>query len=126
MSRGNTVTALLRPVDTVLADIVQRGQDSKVFGRPLPASILSQVAFATVFAKPLRAWPDDAGPVPWTELGHRVSLSAGRSGAPVPPGRRQSRRRFLAIRTPRAADQRGLLPSSAGGRNAVDDSGHRR
>jgi hypothetical protein len=29
---------------------VQRGQDSKVFGRHLPADILSQLAYAAVFA----------------------------------------------------------------------------
>jgi hypothetical protein len=34
----------------LLADLVQRGQDSQVFGRHLPAGILSQVAFAAVLS----------------------------------------------------------------------------
>jgi hypothetical protein len=41
---------MLEPVDEVLAGLVQRGQDSGTFGRHLPAGILSQVAFATVFS----------------------------------------------------------------------------
>ena len=47
---GEEIHALLGPVDEILADLVQRGQDSQVFGRHLPADILSQVAFAAVFA----------------------------------------------------------------------------
>ena len=47
---GQEIHALLGPVDEVLADLVQRGQDSQVFGRHLPADILSQVAYAAVFA----------------------------------------------------------------------------
>jgi AcrR family transcriptional regulator len=47
---GEEIHALLRPVDKILADLVQRGQDREVFGRHLPAGILSQVALAAVFA----------------------------------------------------------------------------
>ncbi len=47
---GEEIHALLDPVDKTLADLVQRGQDSQVFGRHLPAGILSQVAFAAVFS----------------------------------------------------------------------------
>ena len=47
---GEEIHALLGPVDKILADLVQRGQDSEVFGRHLPADILSQIAFAAVFA----------------------------------------------------------------------------
>ncbi|WP_082763875.1 TetR/AcrR family transcriptional regulator [Frondihabitans sp. PAMC 28766] len=46
---GAEIHALLRPVDDILADLVQRGQDAGVFGRHLPAGILSQLAYATVF-----------------------------------------------------------------------------
>lgn len=47
---GEEIHALLAPVDQTLADLVQRGQDSQVFGRHLPAGILSQVAYAAVFS----------------------------------------------------------------------------
>jgi AcrR family transcriptional regulator len=47
---GEEIHALLGPVDLVLADLVQKGQDSEVFGRHLPADILSQVALAAVFS----------------------------------------------------------------------------
>ena len=47
---GEEIHALLGPVDKILADLVQRGQDREVFGRHLPAGILSQVAYAAVFA----------------------------------------------------------------------------
>jgi AcrR family transcriptional regulator len=47
---GEEIHALLGPVDKTLADLVERGQQSEVFGRHLPAGILSQVAFAAVFA----------------------------------------------------------------------------
>src|SRR5471030_209696 len=47
---GEEIHALLGPVDKILADLVQRGQESEVFGRHLPADILSQVAYAAVFA----------------------------------------------------------------------------
>ena len=47
---GEEIHALLGPVDKTLADLVQRGQDSRVFGRHLPADILSQIAFTTVFS----------------------------------------------------------------------------
>lgn len=47
---GAEIHALLGPVDEILADLVQRGQDTAAFGRHLPADILSQVAYAAVFA----------------------------------------------------------------------------
>jgi AcrR family transcriptional regulator len=47
---GEEIHALLGPVDKTLADLVERGQESEVFGRHLPADILSQVAYAAVFA----------------------------------------------------------------------------
>jgi AcrR family transcriptional regulator len=47
---GEEIHALLVPVDTTLADLVQRGQNSQVFARHLPAAILSQVAFSAVFS----------------------------------------------------------------------------
>ena len=47
---GEEIHALLGPVDKALADLVRRGQDSRVFGRHLPAGILSQIAYAAVFS----------------------------------------------------------------------------
>jgi AcrR family transcriptional regulator len=47
---GEEIHALLAPVDRILADLVQRGQDSEVFGRHQPAEILSQIAYAAVFS----------------------------------------------------------------------------
>lgn len=47
---GEEIHTLLGPVDTILADLVQRGQDTGTFGRHLPADVLSQVAYAAVFA----------------------------------------------------------------------------
>ena len=47
---GEEIHSLLGPIDQILADLVQRGQDSEVFGRHLPADILSQLAYAAVFA----------------------------------------------------------------------------
>ncbi|UWE10404.1 TetR/AcrR family transcriptional regulator [Actinacidiphila bryophytorum] len=47
---GEEIHALLEPVDTILAGLVQRGQDGGEFGRHLPAAVLSQVAYATVFS----------------------------------------------------------------------------
>lgn len=47
---GEEIHALLGPVDKTLADLVQKGQDSEVFGRHLPAQVLSQIAYAAVFA----------------------------------------------------------------------------
>ena len=47
---GEEIHALLGPVDQTLADLVRRGQDDRVFGRHLPAPVLSQVAYAAVFA----------------------------------------------------------------------------
>lgn len=46
---GALIHDLLGPVDAALADLVQRGQDSNVFGRHLPAHVLSQVAYGAVF-----------------------------------------------------------------------------
>lgn len=47
---GETIHALLGPVDQLLADLVKRGQDSDVFAQHLPAAVLSQVAYGAVFA----------------------------------------------------------------------------
>src|SRR5476649_2563751 len=47
---GEEIHGLLGPVDKILADLVERGQDTEVFGRHLPAGILSQVAYAAVFS----------------------------------------------------------------------------
>jgi AcrR family transcriptional regulator len=47
---GEEIHALLGPVDKILADLVQRGQDTEIFARHLPAQVLSQLAFAAVFA----------------------------------------------------------------------------
>jgi len=47
---GEEIHALLGPFDKSLADLVQQGQDSHVFGGHLPAAILSQVAYAAVFS----------------------------------------------------------------------------
>ncbi|HEY0260362.1 MAG TPA: TetR/AcrR family transcriptional regulator [Lacisediminihabitans sp.] len=47
---GEEIHALLGPVDLTLADLVQRGQDSGVFGQHLPADILSQLAYGAVFS----------------------------------------------------------------------------
>jgi AcrR family transcriptional regulator len=47
---GEEIHSLLGPIDQILADLAQRGQDSEVFGRHLPADILSQLAYAAVFA----------------------------------------------------------------------------
>lgn len=46
---GEEIHSLLGSVDEVLADLVQRGQEREVFGRHLPAGILSQIAYAAVF-----------------------------------------------------------------------------
>ena len=46
---GEEIHALLGPVDRVLGDLVRRGQESEVFGRHLPAELLSQIAYAAVF-----------------------------------------------------------------------------
>lgn len=46
---GEEIHALLEPVDKALADLVHKGQDSDAFARHLPAQVLSQVAFASVF-----------------------------------------------------------------------------
>jgi len=47
---GEAIHSLLGPLDELLADLVQRGQDSEVFARHLPAGALSQVAYGAVFA----------------------------------------------------------------------------
>ncbi|ACU72562.1 transcriptional regulator, TetR family [Catenulispora acidiphila DSM 44928] len=47
---GEEIHALLGPVDEILANLVHRGQDHQVFGRHLPPTVLSQVAYAAVFA----------------------------------------------------------------------------
>lgn len=47
---GDGIHTLLEPVDRALADLVLQGQQNGVFGRHLPAEVLSQVAFAAVFA----------------------------------------------------------------------------
>jgi AcrR family transcriptional regulator len=46
---GDEIHALLGPMDKILAELVKRGQDSDVFGRHLPAGILSQIAYGAVF-----------------------------------------------------------------------------
>jgi AcrR family transcriptional regulator len=46
---GEEIHSLLGPIDQILAGLVQRGQDSEVFGRHLPADLLSQLAYAAVF-----------------------------------------------------------------------------
>ena len=47
---GEAIHGLLGPVDALLADLVQRGQDSGVFAKHLPAGMLSQLAYGAVFA----------------------------------------------------------------------------
>ncbi|WP_406641374.1 TetR/AcrR family transcriptional regulator [Amycolatopsis sp. WGS_07] len=47
---GEAIHSLLGPLDELLADLVKRGQDSDVFAQHLPAGILSQLAYGTVFA----------------------------------------------------------------------------
>ncbi|WP_204911558.1 TetR family transcriptional regulator [Microlunatus spumicola] len=47
---GEDIHALLGPVETALAELVARGQESGAFGRHLPAAVLSQVAWSVVFA----------------------------------------------------------------------------
>jgi AcrR family transcriptional regulator len=46
---GEAIHTLLGPVDELLADLVKRGQDANVFARYLPAGLLSQLAYGTVF-----------------------------------------------------------------------------
>jgi AcrR family transcriptional regulator len=55
---GEAIHSLLGPVDELLADLVQRGQDSDVFAQHLPAAILSQVAYGVVFAIADSGLPD--------------------------------------------------------------------
>ena len=47
---GAAIHGLLGPLDELLADLVKRGQDSKVFAQHLPADILSQLAYGIVFS----------------------------------------------------------------------------
>jgi AcrR family transcriptional regulator len=47
---GEAIHGLFGPVDELLADLVNRGQDSDVFAQHLPAGILSQLAYGVVFA----------------------------------------------------------------------------
>jgi AcrR family transcriptional regulator len=47
---GKEIHALLGPVDKSLADLVEKGQESGVFGRHLPPQVLSQIAYAAVFS----------------------------------------------------------------------------
>ena len=47
---GEAIHALLEPLDELLADLVQRGQDGNMFARHLPADSLSQAAYGVVFA----------------------------------------------------------------------------
>jgi AcrR family transcriptional regulator len=47
---GEAIHGLLGPLDELLADLVKRGQDSDTFAQHLPAGILSQLAYGTVFA----------------------------------------------------------------------------
>ncbi|MGI5127956.1 TetR/AcrR family transcriptional regulator [Pseudonocardia sp. CA-107938] len=47
---GEAIHGLLGPVDELLADLVERGQDSDVFARHLPAGVLSQLAYGVLFA----------------------------------------------------------------------------
>lgn len=68
---GADIHRLLRPVDTALADLVARGQESGLFGRHLPADVLSQATWSTVFAiADADAAGDrmDAGPATITSL----------------------------------------------------------
>ena len=46
---GDAIHSLLGSVDTILADLVRRGQENGAFGRHLPAHILGQMAYAAVF-----------------------------------------------------------------------------
>lgn len=46
---GEAIHGLLGPLDELLADLVQRGQDRDVFAQHLPAGLLSQLAYGVVF-----------------------------------------------------------------------------
>ena len=58
---GEAIHGLLGPVDELLAGLVQRGQDSGVFARHLPAATLSQLAYGVVFAIADRDLSNEAG-----------------------------------------------------------------
>ena len=58
---GEAIHGLLGPVDELLAGLVQRGQDSDVFARHLPAATLSQLAYGVVFAIADRDLSNEAG-----------------------------------------------------------------
>jgi AcrR family transcriptional regulator len=47
---GETIHALLGPLDELLAGLVKRGQDGGAFAKHLPAGLLSQIAYGAVFA----------------------------------------------------------------------------
>ncbi|WP_037361762.1 TetR/AcrR family transcriptional regulator [Amycolatopsis orientalis] len=47
---GEEIHSILGPVEKMLAELVERGQDSELFGKHLPADVLSEVAYAAVFA----------------------------------------------------------------------------
>lgn len=67
---GEHIHALLGQVERALADLVGRGQDAGVFGRHLPAGVLSQTAWSAVFtiADDLSRTELDASPVTLTTL----------------------------------------------------------
>lgn len=47
---GEVIHGLLGPVDELLADLVELGQEREIFAQYLPADVLSQVAYGAVFA----------------------------------------------------------------------------
>ena len=55
---GEAIHGLLGPVDELLADLVELGQESGTFARHLPADILSQIAYGAVFAIADKHLPD--------------------------------------------------------------------
>jgi len=65
---GEAIHGLLGPVDDLLADLVERGQDGEVFARHLPAGALSQVAYGVVFAIADRDLPNGARAATITSL----------------------------------------------------------
>lgn len=46
---GKEIHALLKPIDNSITELVRQGQTAGSFGRHLPADLLGQIAFATVF-----------------------------------------------------------------------------
>lgn len=57
---GHEIHALLQPIDEVLAGLVRRGQELAVFGQHLPATMLSQIAYAAVFTVADESLSDDS------------------------------------------------------------------